>query len=152
VDQNLSGGNRGYLQGQAPLSEETKERKTTRTTRVVEIELHSPLKFEKRAKARPQKEAQRTAGDSEMMGNRGYITQSVSPEIAEPQAQSFENYKVQKGDTLQKISQKFYGTSRKWKKIFDANQNVLKSPDKVYPGQEIRIPMEALREPQENLK
>ncbi|MFC1621122.1 LysM peptidoglycan-binding domain-containing protein [Candidatus Omnitrophota bacterium] len=49
-------------------------------------------------------------------------------------------YIVEKGDTLQKISDKAYGTTKKWKKIFEANKNTLKSPDKIKPGQELVIP------------
>jgi len=157
VDQDLAAGNRGYLKGQAP-SGEVKERKSTRTTQAVEIELHSPIKFEKLPKIK-------TRGDSTMLkteveGNRGYITQSITPEIAETPAASFEKYTVQKNDTLQKISKKFYGTTKKWTKIYDANKDIMKGPNKIYPSQVINIPSspelkvsgESLGEPKENLK
>ncbi len=49
-------------------------------------------------------------------------------------------YKVGKGDTLQKISRKFYGTTKKWTLLYKANKAKLKSPDKVYPGQILVIP------------
>jgi len=52
----------------------------------------------------------------------------------------YEEYTVQKGDTLQEISHKFYGTTKKWKMLYDANADVLKSPDRIYPGKTIRIP------------
>ncbi|KPK39610.1 MAG: hypothetical protein AMJ78_08260 [Omnitrophica WOR_2 bacterium SM23_29] len=64
----------------------------------------------------------------------------------EVQKEAYTTYKVQKGDTLQKISTKFYGTTKKWRKIFLANQDKLKSPDKVYPGQMLRIPQEGIAE------
>jgi len=51
-------------------------------------------------------------------------------------------YVVQKGDTLQKISEKFFGTTQKWKSIYDANKHVLKSPDRIRPGQKLAIPKE----------
>lgn len=51
------------------------------------------------------------------------------------------NYKVQKNDTLQKISKKFYGTTREWKMIYEINKDVIKNPDRVYPGKTIRIPL-----------
>jgi nucleoid-associated protein YgaU len=51
-------------------------------------------------------------------------------------------YVVQKGDTLQKISEKFFGTTQKWKSIYDANKHVLKSPDRIRPGQKLVIPKE----------
>lgn len=158
IDQDLSGGNRGYLKGYAPR--ETAERKGTRTTQIVEVELHPPIRFE-RVRA-PQeipaagRETAETAATTETYseGNRGYITQSSVPEIQEPQAgtETLEKYTVQKGDTLQKISQKFYGTTRKWNKIFEANSGVLKAPNKIYPGQVINIPVEGLKETRENLK
>ncbi len=49
-------------------------------------------------------------------------------------------YVVQKGDTLQKISDKVYGTTKVWKKIFDANKDVLGDSNKIKPGQELVIP------------
>ena len=47
---------------------------------------------------------------------------------------------MQKGDTLQKISKKFYGTTQNWYKIYKANKEVLKSPNRIQPGQTLRIP------------
>jgi len=142
VDQDLSTGNRGYLMGQPP-SIEGRERKATRTTQVVEVELRSPIKFEKMSKARPQKVE--PIGQP-LEGNRGYISQSITPEIAEPGAgMSFEKYTVQKNDTLQKISQKFYRTTKKWTKIYEANKDTLKGPNKIYVGQVLNIPVEPLK-------
>ncbi len=51
-------------------------------------------------------------------------------------------YVVQKGDTLQTISEKFFGTTQKWKSIYDANKHILKSPDRIRPGQKLVIPKE----------
>jgi len=55
--------------------------------------------------------------------------------------QEYTMYTIQKGDTLQKISRKFYGTTRKWKMIFNENQAKLKSPDKIRPGMQIKVPL-----------
>ena len=49
-------------------------------------------------------------------------------------------YVVKKGDTLSKIAKKFYGDPMKYKDIFEANKPPLKDPNKIYPGQSIRIP------------
>ncbi|MBU4304229.1 MAG: LysM peptidoglycan-binding domain-containing protein [Candidatus Omnitrophica bacterium] len=57
-----------------------------------------------------------------------------------PVQESYTMYVVQNGDTLQKISEKVYGTAKKWKKIYDYNSDVLKNPNKIYPGQKIKIP------------
>ena len=153
VDQDLTSGNRGYLMGTAPGGAE-KERATTRTTRVVEVELRSPLKFEKVNKPAVSEQAQEPAMEENVSGNKGYITESVPTE----EKISTEKYTVQKGDTLQKISQKFYGTTKNWYKLYKTNQDVLKSPNKLRPGQTITIPEipgakpEGLKEPKENLK
>ena len=50
------------------------------------------------------------------------------------------SYTVQKGDTLSKISKQFYGDANKYTKIFEANRPMLTHPDKIYPGQTLRIP------------
>lgn len=52
-------------------------------------------------------------------------------------------YVVVKGDTLSKISKEFYGTPNKYMQIFEANKPMLTHPDKIYPGQALRIPPEA---------
>lgn len=46
-------------------------------------------------------------------------------------------YTVVSGDNLTKIGEK-YGVS--WQKIYEANQDILKDPDKIFPGQELKIP------------
>ena len=52
-------------------------------------------------------------------------------------------YTVQSGDTLSKIAREFYGDAGKYPRIFEANKPMLKDPDKIYPGQMLRIPPEA---------
>ena len=52
-------------------------------------------------------------------------------------------YTVESGDTLSGISKKMYGDANKYQRIFEANQPMLKDPDKIYPGQVLRIPPEA---------
>lgn len=49
-------------------------------------------------------------------------------------------YTVAAGDSLSKIAKKFYGDSNKWKRIFDANRDILKNPDLIKPGQVLKIP------------
>lgn len=49
-------------------------------------------------------------------------------------------YTVKPGDTLSAISHAVYGTGNKYQAIFDANTPMLKSPDKIYPGQVLIIP------------
>ncbi|MEO5699712.1 MAG: peptidoglycan-binding protein LysM [Casimicrobiaceae bacterium] len=49
-------------------------------------------------------------------------------------------YTVESGDTLSKISKAQYGDANQYMKIFDANKPMLKDPNKIYPGQKLRIP------------
>jgi nucleoid-associated protein YgaU len=49
-------------------------------------------------------------------------------------------YEVVSGDSLSKIAKKFYGDPMKYPKIFDANKDQLSDPDKIKPGQKLRIP------------
>ena len=49
-------------------------------------------------------------------------------------------YTVVKGDTLSKIAASQYGSASKYPVIFEANKPMLKDPDKIYPGQNLRIP------------
>lgn len=49
-------------------------------------------------------------------------------------------YQVKSGDTLSKISKQFYGDANRYNEIFKANQPMLSDPDKIYPGQTLRIP------------
>ena len=56
---------------------------------------------------------------------------------AEPPAQF---YAVVKGDTLSKIAKEFYRNANEYMRIFEANKPMLTHPDKIYPGQNLRIP------------
>ena len=49
-------------------------------------------------------------------------------------------YTVKKGDTLSAIAKQMYGKAGDYPKIFEANKPMLKDPDKIYPGQVLRIP------------
>lgn len=49
-------------------------------------------------------------------------------------------YTVKSGDSLSKIAKEFYGDAQKYPTIFEANKPMLKDPDKIYPGQTLRIP------------
>ena len=52
-------------------------------------------------------------------------------------------YTVVKGDTLSKIAKEFYGNANAYNAIFEANKPMLSHPDKIYPGQTLRIPPKA---------
>jgi nucleoid-associated protein YgaU len=50
------------------------------------------------------------------------------------------SYTIAKGDTLSKIARDEYGDAKLWRKIFEHNKDVIKDPDKIYPGQVISLP------------
>ncbi|MGA7304652.1 MAG: peptidoglycan-binding protein LysM [Rhodothermales bacterium] len=62
----------------------------------------------------------------------------LTVEVQKPPEPTF--YTVQSGDSLSKIAKHVYGDAMKWKALFEANREVIKDPDLIYPGQKIRIP------------
>ncbi len=60
---------------------------------------------------------------------------------AQPQPKPARTYVVKKGDTLQKISRRFFGTSKKWRAIYKANRDTLaRGPDHLQVGMKLNIP------------
>ena len=57
-----------------------------------------------------------------------------------PQEEEVEFYTIVSGDTLSGIAKKYYGNAMKYPVIFEANKEVIKDPNLIYPGQTIRIP------------
>jgi nucleoid-associated protein YgaU len=49
-------------------------------------------------------------------------------------------YTVVKGDTLSHIAKEYYGKASKWHAIFDANRDQIDDPDKIFPGQVLKLP------------
>lgn len=60
--------------------------------------------------------------------------------IAPEPEEETEFYTVKSGDSLSKIAKKYYGNAMKYPTIFEANREVIKDPDLIYPGQVLRIP------------
>ena len=73
------------------------------------------------------------------VGNTAGIAK-VETEVKVPDAKEPVFYTVKKGDNLWKISEHFYGSGAKHAAIFEANKPMLSHPDKIYPGQVLRIP------------
>jgi nucleoid-associated protein YgaU len=65
------------------------------------------------------------------------VQDEMSTAVAEPENQY---YTVVSGDTLSKIAQETMGAANHYNAIFEANKPMLSSPDKIYPGQVLRIP------------
>lgn len=51
-------------------------------------------------------------------------------------------YTIEKGDSLSKIAKAQYGDANRWQALFEANREVIEDPDRIYPGQQIRIPQD----------
>lgn len=49
-------------------------------------------------------------------------------------------YTVQAGDSLSKIAKREYGDASQWKKIHEANKDLIKNPDLIHPGQTLKLP------------
>lgn len=60
--------------------------------------------------------------------------------VLAPQEPEADMYEVKSGDSLSKISKHFYGDPMRYNEIFEANKPMLSHPDKIYPGQMLRIP------------
>ncbi|HEY0883722.1 MAG TPA: peptidoglycan-binding protein LysM [Ramlibacter sp.] len=73
-------------------------------------------------------------------GNVAHVS-SVDNRLTVPQAaEAAQFHDVAKGDTLSAIAKKHYGDANKYHAIFEANRPMLSHPDKIYPGQKLRIP------------
>jgi nucleoid-associated protein YgaU len=68
------------------------------------------------------------------------IDPNVSDAIIDVNVQSGLTYNVVSGDSLSTIAQRFYGDANAYQKIFEANRDQLKDPDKIRPGQQLRLP------------
>jgi nucleoid-associated protein YgaU len=53
-----------------------------------------------------------------------------------------EYYVIERGDTLSHIARRYYGNANKWPRLFEANREVIQDPDKIFPGQKIRVPID----------
>ena len=67
----------------------------------------------------------------------------VADDMQSPPEPEGTYHTVVSGDTLSAISKKVYGNANLYNQIFEANRPMLSSPDKIYPGQVLRIPAQA---------
>ncbi len=67
----------------------------------------------------------------------GAVADNIDVRNPEPESKFHE---VKSGDTLSKIAKEVYGDAMKYPVIFEANKPMLSHPDKIYPGQILRIP------------
>jgi len=64
------------------------------------------------------------------------------PEPKEEEKEKVEFYEIVRGDTLGGIAKKFYGKASLYTRIHKANIELIPDPNKIYPGQKIKIPMD----------
>lgn len=151
VDQELAGGNRGYLVGTPPPSA---PEKSTRQVFQTDIELATmgELTPWKRSKAEapspaatPSRVSPRTEAPSwEPPAEEELPVPSAQPvpvkSIEPVSTEAATTYTVKAGDTLEKIAAKVYGSSNQWRRIYLANKGSLSGPNRIYPGQKLVIP------------
>ena len=74
------------------------------------------------------------------IGNTDHVAQvDDQMTVATPEPES-KFYTVKSGDNLSKIAKEMYGDANQYPKIFEANKPMLEHPDKIFPGQVLRIP------------
>ena len=132
VDLELSGGNHGYLVGTPPPSSISK---TTRDMVETEVEIPSSYK--------PLRPGGATMGiEPVSVGEGASSGMGVSEATPGRGAEAVGTYVVKRGDTLWTIAADpaVYGDATKWRRLYDANRDLLKSPDRVRPGMRLRVP------------
>lgn len=67
--------------------------------------------------------------------------ESGASSTAKEAAPAYKLYTIKSGDSLSRIAKREYGNANDWRRIFEVNQDTIKDPDKIFPGQEIRIPL-----------
>ena len=85
----------------------------------------------------PSEEAAEKAGLA--AGNVASVS-DVDNNLQDPAGTASQFHDVVSGDTLSAISKKYYGDANKYNVIFEANKPMLSDPNKIYPGQKLRIP------------
>lgn len=123
------------------LGDGIKERITGHKTEVKDLKVeHAGEKVVLRGKARTQAEAEKAII---VAGNTKGVAEVESHIEVEEKAPAAIFYTVKSGDTLSKIAKAHYGDPMKYPVIFEANKPMLTDPDKIYPGQSLRIPQVA---------
>ena len=135
VDLDLGNGNRGYLVGTPPP--EAAEMKTTRKVLWTDVEL--PTTYQPKRSAAP---ASPSEAEQEAPGPSEGMTAAAPAGGADTTPVHYDTYVVRKGDALSTIAAKpeIYGHGSRWRRIYDANKDQLKSPDQVRAGMTLKIP------------
>lgn len=76
-----------------------------------------------------------------MAGNIKGVTEVNVDNLEAPEpAPEVEYYTIVSGDSLSKIAKRYYGNAMDYPKLFEANKEVIKDANLIYPGQKIRVP------------
>ncbi len=76
-----------------------------------------------------------------MAGNVKGVMKVIADDVTAPLPQKeVEYFEIRVGDTLSTIANLYYGNPNEFPRIFEANREVIKNPNLIYPGQKIRIP------------
>jgi len=137
-------GNHGFIVGKAKENQKVmRVGKNYRNVIVFEIETgpHKPAN-------KPEAPVEESAGSSDSSYSDTASdsvdyqqdTSSEAMAVSDNADKSYTEYKVQANDTLQKISQKLYGTTKRWQEIYAENRDILSTPDKIYLGLVIKVP------------
>ncbi len=79
-----------------------------------------------------------------MAGNVHGVSEVKADQLtAPPQTVAVDYYIIAAGDNLSVIAKRFYGNANAYPRIFEANREVIKDPNLIFPGQKIRIPKDA---------
>ena len=128
VDLELAGGgNRGYLVGTPPPAQELKT-----TMEMIQTDLEIPSFYKP-------KRGVTAGGLEEIAPPETDLGQTGSAPSA---PERYDTYVVQKGESLWSIAKKpeVYGKATQWRRLFDANRDLLKSPDRLKAGMTLKIP------------
>ncbi|MBU0467631.1 MAG: LysM peptidoglycan-binding domain-containing protein [Candidatus Omnitrophica bacterium] len=149
VDQKMSG-NAGYLLG-TPVFDEAGEKKTTRKIYVLEFSKDAPANQEGNGANIVKYKRNEDSGSDQMTTQEIQTRRLTQVDLPSSSGEmvgtvivenSLVEYIVEKDDTLQKISKKFYGEYSKWPKIYEYNKDAIENPDFVRPGTVLQIPIE----------
>lgn len=72
-------------------------------------------------------------------GGSSTAPRAATPSTARP-IETEKKYTVVAGDSLSKIAKREYGDAGEWRRIYEANRDIVKDPDLIHPGQQLRIP------------
>jgi len=141
---NMSFGSDGTVTVSGHIAAESERQKIVDTLTAAEginrIEDHMSV-APARPNEAPPEAAQESAAEAES-GTAGEDPAEAADEVTQPAvaAEGGRTYTVQSGDTLWKISEELYGSGSNYMKIFEANTDLLEHPDRIFPGQVLKIP------------